>query len=182
MRSVVQAQARLPRAKATATRLARLCRRYLTLLGLNGVEVSISVVDDEEIRVINRTWRAKDQPTDVLSFPAGAAPLPPDHPRPLGDVIISLETARTRSFEEGRSLEAELARYLAHGLLHLLGHDHHKAEEARRMARAERKLLGGVGMVGSAWRLGLDSHRSPRPGSRRRQGGRRARSQDRSGR
>ena len=146
----VLTDARAPRSAAVAAHLARLARRYLRALGLDGCELSLSVVTDRDIRIINRQWRRKDQPTDVLSFPAGDQPLPPGTLRPLGDVVISLETARARAREEGRPVRAELARYLAHGLLHLLGHDHHRPDEARRMARAERKLLGEVGMVEAA--------------------------------
>ena len=65
----------------------------------------------------------------------------------LGDVVISLDTARRRAREDRRPVRDELARYLAHGLLHLLGHDHLTEPQARRMARAEAKLLGGAGMV-----------------------------------
>lgn len=146
----ILADARAPKSAAITAALARLCKRYLAALDLDGRELSLSVVTDADIRIINKQWRKKDKPTDVLSFPAGEQPLPPGALQPLGDIVISLETARARADEEGRPLEAELARYLAHGLLHLLGHDHHKPAEARRMAAAERKLLGGVGMVEAA--------------------------------
>ena len=104
------------------------------------------------IRALNRTWRRKDRPTDVLSFPAGD-PLPGSTgPRPLGDVILSLDTARRAGPRPParRSAGAELDLYLAHGLLHLLGHDHHRPADARRMAALEARLLGGPGMVHGA--------------------------------
>ena len=146
----VLAEARAPRSGPVTRTLVALARRYLRALELEGTELSLSVVTEAEIREINRAWRKKDKPTDVLSFPAGEQPLPPGAPRPLGDVIISLETAKVRAREDGRPLQAELARYLAHGLLHLLGHDHHQPAEARRMAQVEARLLGAVGMVGDA--------------------------------
>jgi probable rRNA maturation factor len=117
------------------------------------VELSILVVTDRAIRAQNWKWRRKDRPTDVLSFPAGE-PLPGSTgPRPLGDVILSLDTARRQARTFRRTLGAELDLYLAHGLLHLLGHDHHRPADARRMAALEARLLRGPGMVHGA--LGL---------------------------
>jgi probable rRNA maturation factor len=107
-------------------------------------ELSVLVTGDREIRRLNREWRGKDKPTDVLSFEQ------PPHTGLLGDVVISLDTARRQAAEGGRPLSEELARLLAHGLLHLVGHDHLRPAEARRMARAEVELLGRVGLVGEA--------------------------------
>jgi probable rRNA maturation factor len=121
-------------------------QRFLRLLALERVELSLSLVGDARIRALNRQWRRKDKATDVLSFPAGDNP--PIGMRPLGDVVISLDTARRAAREHEVALNDELDRYLAHGLLHLLGHDHHGPAEARRMARAEQHLLGKVGMLG----------------------------------
>jgi probable rRNA maturation factor len=117
------------------------------MLGLEGVELSLSLVTDRAIRELNRRWRSKDKPTDVLSFPAGDSPGGPAGPRTLGDVVISLDTAARQARVRGLPLADELNRYLAHGLLHLLGHDHHRRVDARRMARMERKLLGRGGML-----------------------------------
>lgn len=129
-----------------AKRLERVARRFLRALALSNVELSLSLVNDARIRALNRAWRGKDRATDVLSFPAGDNP--PVGLRPLGDVVISLPTARRAAKEHGVTLDQELDRYLAHGLLHLLGHDHHRRGDARRMARAERRLLGAEGMLG----------------------------------
>jgi probable rRNA maturation factor len=107
-------------------------------------ELSVVITTDAEIRKLNRTWRQKDKPTDVLSF--GQAP----DSGVLGDVVISLDTARRQAAEGKRALTDELARLLAHGVLHLLGHDHEEPADARRMARAEVKLLGSIGMVAEA--------------------------------
>lgn len=134
--------------------LASLARTYLERLGLTGCELSLSLVGDRAIRRLNRTWRKKDKATDVLSFPAGDLPKGTPGPRQLGDVVISLDTAKRQAKEYGRTLEAEVARYLAHGLLHLLGHDHERPQEARKMAALEEKLLGGSGMVSDAVRAG----------------------------
>jgi probable rRNA maturation factor len=127
--------------------LEALARQYLDRLELQDCELSLSLVGDRAIRRLNRTWRKKDKATDVLSFPAGDAPAGVPGPRLLGDVVISLDTARRQAKEYERSLDVEMARYLAHGILHLLGHDHEKPAEAKRMAVLEERLLGGRGMV-----------------------------------
>ncbi len=150
MSARILGQCEHPRGQAALRRLSRQSRSFLAALGLSGVELSLVVTTDSRIRDINRRWRDKDQATDVLSFPAGEMPAVAGAPRPLGDVIISLDTAVRRAREDGRPVAAETARYLAHGLLHLLGHDHHRPAEAARMARAERRLLGALGMVGEA--------------------------------
>jgi probable rRNA maturation factor len=100
-------------------------------------------VTDREMRELNRAWRAKDRPTDVLSFPFEEKHL-------LGDVVISLQTARRQARQGGWPLALELRRLLAHGILHCRGHDHERPPDARRMAAAERRLLGASGMVGDS--------------------------------
>lgn len=137
-----------PKGRRHARRLETSARRFLERLELGNVELSIALIGDRAIRRLNRTWRRKDKPTDVLSFPAGALPAGTPGPRPLGDVVISLDTAERAAREEGRTVEAELDRYLAHGLLHLLGYDHERSpREAKRMRAEEERLLGGRGMV-----------------------------------
>lgn len=134
-----------PRGDYAARLLRQRARAFLAALGLEDVELSIALVDDEAIAELNAEWRHKPRPTDVLSFPAGDMPALLGHPRPLGDIVISLDTARRRAGEEGVSLASELSRYLAHGLLHLLGHDHQTPEQAREMSRKEEALLGALG-------------------------------------
>jgi probable rRNA maturation factor len=136
-----------PRAAYAARIVRAAAPAMLRRLQLRG-ELSVAIVSDATIRRLNREWRGKDRPTDVLSFPQeqrGA------RGRLVGDVIISLETARRQARRGGWTLAAELRRLLAHGLLHCLGHDHERRPEARRMAAAERKLLGRNGMVGDAF-------------------------------
>lgn len=132
-------------AAAQVTRLKRRALHFLKVLELDGVELSIAIVGDAEIRRLNRQWRNKDKATDVLSFPSGEVVGP--GLRPLGDVIISLPTAKRQAKAYGRTLTEEIDRYLAHGLLHLLGHDHHRRADAAKMAKAEGLLLGRSGMV-----------------------------------
>jgi len=138
----VHARSEHARGAAAARRLRERARRYLCALGREEAELSILVVGDAAMRRLNRAWRGKDRPTDVLSFPHAA----PNHGPLLGDVVVSLDTARRVARAEGRLLGAELDRYLAHGLLHLLGHDHERPAQARRMAKAEDELVG-EGMV-----------------------------------
>jgi probable rRNA maturation factor len=130
--------AKTPGARHAAAVLRRACREWL---GTD--ELSVALVSDREMRALNRRWRRKDQTTDVLSFPLGERAT-------LGDVVISLPTARRQAREGGWPLSVELRRLLAHGLLHCRGYDHQTAKDARRMARAERRLLGARGMVGDS--------------------------------
>jgi probable rRNA maturation factor len=130
------------RAAGLATSLGRSARRLLAGLGLDGAELSVLLVADGEMRRLNRDWRGKDRPTVVLSFAqgegAGAAP-----DGLLGDVVISVDTARRQAHTGRRPLGREAERLLVHGLLHLLGYDHERsAREAARMKRKERELTG----------------------------------------
>lgn len=134
-----------PGASSHARTLKKLAAQFLADLKLRDVELSLALVRDPAIRRLNREWRGKDSPTDVLSFPAGDSPAP--GLKPLGDIIISMDTARRAAKDFGTTLSQELARYLAHGLLHLLGHDHDVPAGARKMERLERKLLGHAGML-----------------------------------
>lgn len=106
-------------------------------------ELSIALVSDRQMRALNRRWRGQDAATDVLSFPL-------EEPGILGDVVISIDTARRQAREGRWPLAAELRRLLAHGILHCRGYDHYRPADARRMAAAERRLLGREGLVGAS--------------------------------
>jgi rRNA maturation RNase YbeY len=123
-----------------AARVAGRGRRLLAALDLPDAELSLLLVSDAVMRRLNRDWRGADRPTDVLSFAQaegpGSAP-----PGLLGDVVISVDTARRQAAERAAPLGAELDRLLIHGVLHLLGYDHERSPaEARRMQRRERAL------------------------------------------
>lgn len=124
--------------------LARKAQIVLDSLRLGGSELSLALVRDAEIHRLNREWRGKDRPTDVLAFSLREGPFGDLH-ESLGDVVISLETAARQARENGLSLGEEIDRLLVHGILHLAGYDHEiSAEEERRMKRKERacwKLL-----------------------------------------
>lgn len=132
-------------ANAQGDRLVKLASRFFKTLKLTNVELSLSLVSDEEIRELNALWRKKNKPTDVLSFPGGDMPGPGR--RALGDVVISMDTARRAAKDFDSTLDDELDLYLAHGLLHLLGHDHHEKPAARKMEALERKLLKRPSML-----------------------------------
>ena len=164
------------RVPTLARRLAHRARRLMAELGLQTAELSLVLVSDTVMHELNRTWRGKDRPTDVLAFAQwddvggagaarGASPgarasesrserrrRPPGrsrharsdspHEALLGDVVISVDTAKRQAQELGHSLDTESERLLVHGLLHLLGYDHERSPaEARRMQRKERALL-----------------------------------------
>ncbi len=138
----VDVAVRHPRGGTAGRLLASAGQEFLRRLDVDA-ELSVVVTTDRHIHLLNQTYRDIDRPTDVLSFPA-------DGERLLGDVVISLDTARREARARGLPLSHELRRYLAHGILHLLGHDHHRAADARRMAAWEQKLLGRSGMVHDA--------------------------------
>ena len=110
--------------------------KMLDYLQLRGVELSIALVDDQTIHQLNREYRSVDRPTDVLAFAMNEGlpePTTPGVAELLGDVVISVPTARRQAQRSGRPLLAELTTLLAHGLLHLLGYDHAERCAARQM-------------------------------------------------
>ena len=110
-------------------------------------EVAIALVSDARIRVLNREFRRKDAVTDVLAFPAGPSAAPGSESQPLGDIVIALGQARRQAREAGHSLPVELKILALHGLLHLLGYDHHHRADLGRMARLERRLRAQGGLA-----------------------------------
>jgi len=118
--------------------------------GVHEGEVSLSFVDDETIRELNREYRGIDRPTDVLSFPMeeDLEEMPPVGEGPLmwGDIIISVPTARRQSEEYGHSLEREIGFLFVHGFLHLIGRDHDTEENEREMFRIQEIILQKAGL------------------------------------
>ncbi|MCX5730480.1 MAG: rRNA maturation RNase YbeY [Deltaproteobacteria bacterium] len=143
----VELRCQHPSGPALARRVRARARLLLAELGRPQASLSILLTTDGRIRTLNRRWRSVDHATDVLSFPAHR---PPGGGPELGDLAISLDTARRRASRAGRSLGDEVDRYLVHGLLHLVGHDHLRPADARAMARVEDELLGLAGMVTAA--------------------------------
>ena len=112
----------------------------LRALEMPDAEISISLVDDSAISELNAAYRKKQGATDVLSFSLLEGEHSERRGALLGDVVVSLETAARQAARGGRSLDQEVMRLLIHGALHLLGHDHQQAGEARRMRAEERRL------------------------------------------
>jgi probable rRNA maturation factor len=108
-------------------------------------DINIVFTTDQRMRVLNRTWRKFDKPTDVLSFtvdspePAGAV---------FGEIYVSVPTAKRQAEAAGQTLVDELLWLVCHGLLHLFGYDHKKAAEAAAMKRLEAEYLDQVGVRG----------------------------------
>ncbi|MCB9681586.1 MAG: rRNA maturation RNase YbeY [Alphaproteobacteria bacterium] len=122
----------------------------LAALGLDDPELSVLVTDDAGIQALNAQWRHKDEPTDVLSFPQQEAPVVGGL---LGDLVVSVDTAARQAAEHGHDLRTELVVLVAHGLCHLVGHDHETPEDAGAMLAAERALL--TALVGADVAAGL---------------------------
>ncbi|AEF23416.1 MULTISPECIES: rRNA maturation RNase YbeY [Pseudomonas] len=107
-------------------------------------ELTIRLVDEEEGRELNRTWRGKDYATNVLSFPADVPDELLDIPL-LGDLVICVPVVEREAVEQGKTLDAHWAHLVIHGCLHLLGYDHIEDEEAEEMEGLERILLAELG-------------------------------------
>jgi probable rRNA maturation factor len=113
-------------------------------------ELAVRVVDGEECRRLNATYRGKDAPTNVLSFPAD---LPPGVDLPLlGDIVICAPLVATEADEQHKALADHWAHLTVHGVLHLLGHDHRTDEEAAAMEALETRILAGLGCA-DPWRI-----------------------------
>ena len=109
-------------------------------------EVSVRIVDAAEIQALNRDYRGKDKPTNVLSFPAGdVVGLPADMPVPLGDVVICASVVREEAAAQGKAITDHWAHMLVHGTLHLLGFDHEEESAAVAMETLETRVLTAHG-------------------------------------
>jgi probable rRNA maturation factor len=134
-------------------RAASLCRRAVAAaLQESGAarpgESAVVLADDRLVRRLNRDWRGKDAPTNVLAFPSD----PPDDPSAadpplLGDVVIALGTVRREARSDDKPVADHLAHLVIHGTLHLLGHDHQRARQAARMEALEVAALARLGIA-----------------------------------
>lgn len=132
---------RAPRsAKLNSRKIGKFGDRMLAELGLEHAELSVLLTDDDHIRDLNRRYRNEDRPTDVLSFSLDAPKRGKSAPFALGDVVISIDTAARQASSRNRELLAEVTHLLAHGLLHLVGHDHASAPERQKMWALTRVL------------------------------------------
>ncbi|MGB9780784.1 MAG: rRNA maturation RNase YbeY [Caldanaerobacter sp.] len=124
---------------------------------IDEVEVSVSFVDNEEIKKLNKYYRGIDSPTDVLSFPLMEFEEVEEEngeeseeewkgAYPIGDIVISLEKAKEQAEEYGHSFEREVAYLTVHSMLHLLGYDHEKEEEKKVMREKEERIMEKLGL------------------------------------
>lgn len=131
--------------------IRRCCNAVLKMEQFQGsVEVSVTMVDNSYIQSLNKQYRNKDVPTDVLSFPMvkdGKYEIDPDtNAQILGDIVISMEKVLEQSELYGHSFRREVAYLVAHGMLHLLGYDHENGGlEKRRMREKEDQVLDSLG-------------------------------------
>jgi probable rRNA maturation factor len=115
-------------------------------------EISVRLTDDDEVRTLNRDYRHKDKPTNVLSFPMVQRDLldglanSDDGEVLLGDVVLALGVCTREAVEKGVATETHATHLIVHGLLHLLGYDHEGEAEAVAMEAIERTALGAMGL------------------------------------
>jgi len=117
----------------------------------HGREIAVRVVGPHESRELNRAWRGKDKPTNVLSFPAPEQPRlmtrNAAEPLPLGDLVICADVVRKEAERDGKKVEAHWAHMVVHGALHLAGYDHEAGQRERlRMERREIAVLKSFGI------------------------------------
>ena len=132
------ARAGLPRIDRALLR--RRARRILAALDRERAELSITLVDDAAISALNQRYRGRARPTDVLAFSLLEGAHADRRGALLGDVVIGIETAARQARARRRTLDDEVARLLVHGALHLVGYDHLRSAEARRMRAQERRV------------------------------------------
>ena len=110
-------------------------------------DVSVRIVDRDEMQMLNRDYRNRDAATNVLSFPGGDIQgLPADATRTLGDIVICADVVNDEADEQGKARAAHWAHMLVHGTLHLLGYDHHEEPEAAEMEGLEKRVLARYGL------------------------------------
>jgi probable rRNA maturation factor len=117
-------------------------------------EVGVRVVGRAEIRQLNARYRGKNYATNVLSFPISSLPTNGEHVQPLGDLVICPQVLHNEAREQNKSVRAHWAHMVVHGALHLIGYDHERSADARRMERREVAVLRQLGFT--------NPYRSPR--------------------
>ena len=122
--------------------IRRKLRKILNDSGLHNVELSILLTDDKQIEKLNYRFLKRKGPTNVLAFPMKSQSKEEPESLMLGDIVISLDSAKRESENTGENVIKIVDRLLVHGYLHLLGHDHEKSnEEARKMEKETERLL-----------------------------------------
>ena len=130
----------LPEAETVVARAAT------AALGAATGDVVVLLTDDAAVRDLNARFRDKDQPTNVLSFPAADMPLAGQAPH-LGDLVLAFGVCRDEASAQGKSLADHLSHLTVHGVLHLLGRDHEADADAAAMEAEERTILAALGVL-----------------------------------
>ncbi len=148
----------LRRGRARAPARADMRRWACAALGrqAQGRELAVRLVGASESRRLNAHFRGRDRATNVLSFPVAGA-LPPHGARPLGDLVLCPQLVRREAAEQGKPVRAHWAHLIVHGALHLIGYDHERPLDARRMEGREVRVLRRLGFANP-----YSSSRSPR--------------------
>lgn len=131
--------------RAAQGALAAACVERAALGG--PAELAVRLTDDAELKALNRQYRGKDRPTNVLSFPGDPEDALPGEPVLLGDLALAYGTVAREASEQGKSLADHLAHLIVHGTLHVLGYDHETEEQAAEMEALEVRILSGFGIA-----------------------------------
>ena len=123
---------------AFVERIPSLLQHVADTVELDIGELSLVLADDAFVQELNKNYRGKDKPTNVLSFP--------QDPPLLGDIVLALDTVLREADEQGKRFEDHCTHLLIHGFLHLLGHDHEEEEEAAVMENIEIQILASLGI------------------------------------
>ena len=109
--------------------------------------IDVLLTSDAEVQLLNKEWRGKDKPTNVLSFPSPAMPVPEGEVAHLGDIVLAWGTVAREAQDAGTTLADHLTHLVVHGTLHLLGFDHEDDADADMMEKKETVILAGLGLA-----------------------------------
>jgi rRNA maturation RNase YbeY len=127
--------------KISISQIKKVANQILKDLGFNDHELSILLVDNNEISYLNQKYLKRSGPTDVISFSMQEGDFTEVNSKLLGDVVISLDEAKSQSEKKLESFEKEVFFLLLHGILHILGYDHENKKETIKMKKMEKKLM-----------------------------------------
>lgn len=127
-----------------AAALARLAGAVLLAEGRGEVDLSLALVDAATMAELHARWSGDPDPTDVLAFPLEGGPTPPGEAELLGEVVVCTDVAAREAEARGLPFSQEVARYVVHGVLHLLGHDDHEEPARARMHARQEELLASL--------------------------------------
>ena len=136
----------VPLLRRAARAALKVARRPSGLKPGRTVALSVALMGDRGVQRLNRTFRGKDKPTNVLSFPADSL-AEPGRRAEIGDIALALGVVKREAKEQGKAAADHLAHLMVHGVLHLLGYDHETDKDAARMEALEREALATLGIA-----------------------------------